>query len=471
MNFKLLTLIVFIISFSCKPPSKETVESKQISSTGNQNDVKLIILDPGHFHSYLVQKRMYDEIDPEVHVYAPRGGDAQEYLNRIEQYNTRKENPTNWEEKVYLEDDFFEKLLEEKKGNVVVLAGNNARKINYIDTLLEAGFNVLADKPVVINPEGFSLLKKAFDTAEEQDVVLYDIMTERYNIFSILQKEFSKMPDLFGELEKGTPEKPAISKASIHHVSKIVSGKPLIRPAWFFDVDQQGEGITDITTHFVDLILWSAFPKGEVPIENTEVVTARRWATEITPKQFQQVTGLEDYPHYLKKDIKNDSVLNLFSNGEFVFKANGVYGKVSVTWNYEAPKGAADSHSSIMRGTKANLVIRQGKAQNYKPVLYVEPLTGNNSSSIEDDLKEAVNQLNEKYPGLTYKPAGNNNWEIVIPDEHKEDHEAHFSRVMEKYLQYVEEGELPDWEKQLMLTKYYLTIQAQKLSRKGLALN
>ena len=55
-------------------------------------------------------------------------------------------------------------------------------------------------------------------------------------------------------------EEPAVTKESVHHLFKYVSGKPLRRPAWFFDTAQQGEGIVDITTHLVDLD-----PVGEFP--------------------------------------------------------------------------------------------------------------------------------------------------------------------------------------------------------------
>ena len=46
--------------------------------------------------------------------------------------------------------------------------------------------------------------------------------------------------------------------------------------------------------------------------------------------------------------------------------------QVSDAWQFEGPPGAGDTHFSIMRGTKANLMIQQGAEQKYKPVLYVE---------------------------------------------------------------------------------------------------
>jgi ABC-type branched-subunit amino acid transport system substrate-binding protein len=62
------------------------------------------------------------------------------------------------------------------------------------------------------------------------------------------------------------------------------------------------------------------------------------------------------------------------SNGEINYTVKGVHAKVSVIWNYKAPDGTGDTHYSIMRGTKANLVIRQGAEQQFKPTLYIEPL-------------------------------------------------------------------------------------------------
>ena len=62
-------------------------------------------------------------------------------------------------------------------------------------------------------------------------------------------------------MKPGSSEDPAVTKVSVHHFSKIVSGCPLQRPAWFFDVEQQGEGIVDVTTHLVDLVQWECFPE------------------------------------------------------------------------------------------------------------------------------------------------------------------------------------------------------------------
>ena len=52
-------------------------------------EVKLITLDPGHFHAALVQKTMYADVNPVVHVYAPPGADVQQYLEKIRKFDKR----------------------------------------------------------------------------------------------------------------------------------------------------------------------------------------------------------------------------------------------------------------------------------------------------------------------------------------------------------------------------------------------
>ena len=261
---------------------------------------RLVTLDPGHFHAALVQKFMYADVDPLVHVYAPGNDDLAEHLKRIERFNTRADQPTHWQEKVYTGPDFMEKMLAEKPGNVVVISGNNTRKTEFILRSVQAGLNVLADKPMVITPAEFPRLQQAFAVAATNHVLLYDIMTERYEITTELQRELSQQPALFGELVKGSPDKPAITMESVHNFSKVVAGATLKRPQWFFDVRQNGEGIVDVSTHLVDLIQWEAFPEQALSPADVSVLSARRRATPITREQFKQLTGAETFPDFLK---------------------------------------------------------------------------------------------------------------------------------------------------------------------------
>ena len=426
---------------------------------------QFMTLDPGHFHAALVQKMELEDVDPTVYVYAPDGSDVQDHLKRIKGFNTRAENPTKWIEEVYAGSNFFEKMIQDKPGNIMVVSGNNAKKTEYIKETIEAGINVLADKPMVIRSEEFDMLKEAFDLAKRNNVLLYDIMTERHEITTILQKELSHVPEVFGTLEKGTLENPAVTKESVHHFFKYVSGNPIKRPAWFFDVSQQGEGIVDVTTHLVDMIQWACFPGQIIDYKNDiDVLSAKRWATELTPSMFNRVTHLEGYPEYLNKDIIKDSVLNVYSNGEIDYTLKGVHAKVSVIWNYEAPEGAKDTHYSIMRGTKANLIIKQGKEEDYKATLYVEKNGNGSENELLTALNNAVDKLQSTYPGVAVEQSGKV-IKINIPDKYKVGHEAHFTQVTEKYLNYLKEGKLPDWEVPNMIAKYYTTTKGYEMSR------
>ena len=426
--------------------------------------IRLITLDPGHFHAALVQKTMYEGVDSVVHVYAPEGPDLQLHLDKIQGYNTRPDNPTHWKEEIYKGADFLDKMIADRAGNVVVMAGNNRLKTDYIQKAVGAGFNVLADKPMVISASKFAELKEAFATAEKNKVMLYDIMTERYEITTMLQRAFSQQPDVFGTLEKGTPENPAVTKESVHHFYKNVSGSILTRPAWFMDVAQQGEGIVDVTTHLVDLVQWACFPEQTLDYQkDISLTSARRWTTDMSLSQFKAITKQDAFPDYLKKDVVNDSILKVYSNGEINYTLKGVHAKVSVIWAYKAPEGAGDTHYSIMRGTKANLIIRQGKEQQYKPTLYIEAVVGN--KNMEASVKAILPKIQQEYPGVAVKKAASG-WEVIIPEKYKEGHEAHFGRVAQKYVDYLKAGSLPAWEVPNMIAKYYTTTQALELAKK-----
>lgn len=445
--------------------TEESVTAKRDSVNKKAGaQVKLLTVAPGHFHAYLVQNRMYPQLAPEVHVYAPEGPELEAHLKKIESFNTREKDPTDWKTTVYRGEDFLEKMLQEKKGNLVVLAGNNANKTRYILESVKAGLNVLSDKPMAINPENFEMLKEAFAIAKKNNVLLYDIMTERYEITAMLQRYFVQCPDVFGTIDPGTPENPSVTKESVHHFSKIVAGSPLRRPPWFFDVKQQGEGIVDVSTHLVDLVQWELFPEQVIQDADVKMLKARSFTTAITPEQFTQTTACETFPAYLQAYKKPDGNIEIPCNGEFVYSLRGVHCKISVIWNYEAPAGTADTHFSLMRGTQVSAVIRQGKEQGFKPMLYLDLRPGVDAASVEPALTKAIAEANKKWPGVEAKKI-ETGWQIVIPKEYVVGHEAHFGQVTSKYLGFLDAGKMPDWEVPNMIQKYRTIMEAYKMSR------
>src|SRR5690606_12345395 len=132
----LTRIIPFVVSLALVSCSSKT--ESESSSEKQMEKIKLITLDPGHFHAALVQKPMYDNVDSVVHVYAPEGSEVQEHLKKIDAYNNRAENPTSWKIELYTGDDYLSKMLADKPGNVVVISGNNRLKTEYIKKSVDA---------------------------------------------------------------------------------------------------------------------------------------------------------------------------------------------------------------------------------------------------------------------------------------------------------------------------------------------
>lgn len=451
-----MLVLLITAQWSCKRATKvnEKMPEKKIS---------LVQVNPGHFHAALVQKTMYRNIDPLVHVYAPAGPDLDNYLAQIRSYNERTEDPTAWETKIYTGDDYLEKMLSEKAGNLMVTAGNNALKIETIHKAVAAGMNVLADKPMVISAEDFPVLLESFRLAADNGCLLYDIMTERFEITTILQRKLSMIPEVFGTLQEGSPDVPAITKQSVHHLFKYVSGNPIRRPQWYFDVARQGNGLADVGTHLVDLIQWECFPGQIIDYRSDiEVHSAHRWSTVLDKEQFRKVTGAANFPAFLDPYLRQGK-LEYPCNGEVVYRIRGIWAKVSVAWKFQAPEGTGDTHHSMMQGSRCNLVIRQGREEGYRPELYVEAVADGDSLGAALD-RAFDRDIAPEYPGVKVQPLEQGRWKVVIPDSLRVGHEAHFAQVMKHFLDYMQHGTMPEWEVPDMIAKYYTTTKAVELS-------
>lgn len=439
--------------------------------------VQFLTVDPGHFHAALVQNRSYDGVSTEAVVYAPEGAELKSHLALIDQFNSRKENPTAWKETVYAGADFLERFVEDAKkrsasenaSKVVVLAGRNNVKPDYYLAAAEAGLNVLSDKPMAITAEDYVKLCDAAAVAKSKGLLFADIMTERHEITTILQKELSLRGDVYGVQEKGSVEDPAVAKVSVHHFCKLVNGKPLRRPAWYYDTKQQGEAIVDVTTHLTDLVQWELFPGVELKRSDVKMLAARTWPTPITAADYEKSTGLKEWPAYLKGSVDKDNVLQCKANGEFTYALKGVHAKVSVEWHFMPPAGGGDTHYSLMRGSNAELVIRQGAKQGFKPVLYVKLRPGADRAKTGLALDNALAEIGKSYPGVKAVPANGEEegatWKIDVPKVYDIGHEAHFSQVMKQFLEWLKQGSMPEIERRNLLVKYYTLAEAWKMSR------
>ena len=400
------------------------------------SQVKLITLDPGHFHAALIQKEMYPEVDRRSTVYAPLGPDVIDHLQRVARFNLRAENPTAWEIDVHASPDFLERMIAARPGNVVVLSGRNRRKIDLIQASVKAGLHVLADKPWIIHAADLPKLEAALGDAARQGVIAYDIMTERYEITAILQRELVSDPAIFGRPV-------SVYMESVHHIMKLVAGVPNQRPPWFFDVEEQGEALADVGTHLVDLVPWTLFPNEAIDAQKEiHIARTKRWPTKISPEQFQQVTGQ-----------KRGEALDYYCNTQIEYELRGVPVKMDVLWNYEAPAGTGDTHKALFRGTKSSIEIRQGEAENYRPELYVV----NGDSEVRAALSKRMGNLQQQWPGVQADGDGDV-IRIQIPDGYRVGHEAHFAQVTRQFFAYLKDpASMPAWEQPNMLAKYMVS--------------
>ncbi|MGN0834102.1 MAG: putative oxidoreductase C-terminal domain-containing protein [Kiritimatiellia bacterium] len=419
-----------------------------------------VTIDPGHFHAALVQNRSYPEVAPDARVFAPEGPELARHLELVAAFNRRAEHPTAWRETVTTNADclgaFRRAAAAGELGSdpIVVLAGRNDRKGEYALAAVEAGCHVLADKPMAITPEVFAATERAARLAQSRGLLFADIMTERNEITTMLQRELARDRALYGEQERGTPEDPAVTKVSVHHFCKLVNGTPLRRPVWYYDTAVQGEGIADVTTHLVDMVQWETFPGVRLAKDDVEIVSARTWPTVISPEEFRLSTG---------ETI--DAPLACLANGEFTWRLRGVCCKVSVVWNFRAPAGTGDTHYSLMRGTKAEVFIRQGAKEGYKPVLYVR--ARGDAAGTKAALDGALRRLAHTWAGLAALATDEAGvWRIAYPKTLDVGHEAHFSQVVRQYLGWLKRGEQEPFYVDNLLVKYHTIVEAWKMARR-----
>ncbi len=424
----------------------------------------LIVVDPGHFHAALIQRDMYPWLSPRVAVYSTLSPELLDYLNRISLFNSRSENPTKWQLDIHAGAGFFEQMLRDRAGDAVVFTGRNRGKIDRILATLQAGYHVFADKPWIISSADLPKLSQALELAKQKNLAAYDIMTERYEVTSMLQRELVNTTPVFGQFLKGTLAQPAIEAKSIHHIMKLIAGVPIKRPVWFFDIDEYGEALADVGTHVVDLVQWIAFPARQLDYRtDVTMLEARHWPTTVSQTQFKQVTGESEFPRSLSPWVR-EGRLEYLSNNHARYTVNGVHVMLDILWNWEAPDGSGDIYEAVFRGTNSRVEIRQRRQDHYTPELYVIPNSPSQADAIFHELRRKIEVLQTEYPGLGVdQQAGEAH--LRIPATLRVGHEAHFAQVAKRFFEYMKApNSISAWERSNMLVKYYISTKGVELA-------
>ena len=217
---------------------------------------------------------------------------------------------------------------------------------------------------------------------------------------------------------------------------------------------QQGEGLSDVGTHVVDLVQWTAFPDQAIDYrKDIRVLEGRRWPTAITREQFSRVTGEADFPAYLGA---KDGRLDYYCNNSVSYTLRGKPVKLEILWGWEAKPGTGDSYEATFRGTRGRVELRQGEAEKFRPEIYVV--------APRAALQKRLAALQQAYPGLELEEKGGRT-RLAIPDRYRVGHEAHFAQVTKQFFRYLKDPKsVPAWERPNMLAKYYVTTKGVELA-------
>ena len=108
----------------------------------------------------------------------------------------------------------------------------------------------------------------------------------------------------------------------------------------------------------------------------------------------------------------------------------------------------------------------QDKESGFVKQLYIQRAADSDYSEFESQLQKAIKQLQTTYPFLSVKNINEELYLIDIPQTDRLGHEAHFSKVAESFLGYLHDKNMPEWENENTISKYYITTTAVELAKK-----
>jgi predicted dehydrogenase len=386
---------------------------------------RLLFLDPGHFHATLTLRTPHPRVADEIVVYAPDGPERRDFLALVERFNSRG---TRWRVDVVTTDDPLTRLVAERRGDAVILAGRNGGKARTIRRLHDAGFHVLADKPWLVEPEDLDDVRASLAGWP----LVTEIMTGRHDVAARVVKRLVDAADAFGEFRA---EAPAIEMQSVHHLEKLVDGAPLRRPWWFFDVRVQGSGVVDIPTHLVDRAQWLS--ACAAPNETPRLVSVRAWPTHVPLASFRRITGEREVPVALQPLVDGDA-LSYLCNAELELRIGGLTARASARWELAAPAGGGDSSVLVAHGTRADVRLEQSASTGHRRQLLVEPHDARAARAVDG----LVSASQSEFPGLRVEDREGRR-ELVIPAGLDGGHEAHFALVLDQFVRTIDDQRWP----------------------------
>jgi predicted dehydrogenase len=421
----------------------------------------LLFLEPGHFHAALTLREHHPLVADDVVVYVEDAGgrEVAEFLGLLEAFNRRPQRPTRWRAVVRAGPEPLTRLLQERRGDVVILAGRNDRKMALVRRLHDGGLHVLADKPWITSAGALPDVRHVLGGGPR----VMEMMTGRHSPTSTTAERLVGEPKIFGGFDTNGDEFP-IRLTSVHHLDKSVNGVPLRRPPWFFDVRVQGDGLADIPTHLVDQAQRFLAAHGATGDREAKLLAARRWSTPVPRALFARVTGLADFPPDLRDHVEGD-VLAYAGNAELSFRLRGVGIHLTTRWDLTEATGGGDAHTATVTGGLSRVRIEQGPQTGLRRRLVVEPR--GNGSHVGAALQRAMTAWQPDYPGLA-AVATLEGFEIEVPAVPGTAHEGQFPLVLDEFLRTIDgAARWPDERAADTLAKYELLARALTTERRS----
>ncbi len=290
----------------------------------------LAFYEPSHFHAALTLRDANPRLSNDIHVYANASPERDAFIHLVENFNARAEQPTSWHLHLHKGPNLQNQLIADGLANTVILAGQNHTKLDTIDRFTQAGLHVLADKPWLTDRRQLPYL----DRVTTGPQLAMDIMTIRHSIIARLCHQVVDTPALFGGFD--TDADPAIDIGSVHHLYKMVNGRPLQCPPWYYDIQIQGDGMVDVQSHMVEQVQWWALGDTVGDFASDVILdSARRWTTPVPPELFQDSTGLSAYPEAIRPMVQ-DGVLHYACNGDIRYRLQGIRVRQTTEWRERA---------------------------------------------------------------------------------------------------------------------------------------
>ena len=151
-------------------------------------------------------------------------------------------------------------------------------------------------------------------------------------------------------------------------------------------------------------------------------------------------------------------------NAELSFRLGAVTAALDTRWELSAPAGGGDTHRSVVRGTRAEILVEQHAGTGFRRRISVVPRQ--HADGVRTAVAEAVTTWQEAHPGLAIEEAGAG-WELRLPRALDVGHERHFPLVLDDFLSLVEGERLPGDLAVNTLAKYTLLAHAAAEARRA----